>query len=87
MVAHTKRQVIDYIHRLLLIRIKRTGIIQWKCVIRDGHVQLVAPYSVQPTDFVIVDYDTFQDFLPLRTMIHQGVDENWDNLNRINITL
>ncbi len=87
MVAYTKRQVIDHIYRLLAIQLKRTGSIQARCVIRDSQIRLIARRRARPTDLIIVDYITNPDCLPLRTVIHQGVDENWDALNGVNITL
>lgn len=85
MIAYTKRQVVDYIHRLLAIQLKRTGSIQARCVIRDSQIRLIARRRARPTDLIIVDYITNPDCLPLRTVIHQGVDENWDALNGVDI--
>ncbi len=87
MAACTKRQVIDHIHRLLVIQLKRTGEMQWKCVVRDGQIRLIAPRSVRSTDYVIVDYIPIPDSLPLRTVIYYGVNENWDALNAVDITI
>lgn len=60
---------------------------QWKCVVRDGQIRLIAPRSVRSTDYVIVDYIMIPDSLPLRTVIHHGVNENWDALNAVDITI
>lgn len=87
MVACTKRQVIDYIHRLLVIQLKRTEPMQRRCVLRDGKIRLIAPRSVRPTDLVIVDNSENKVSLPLRTVIHHGVNENWDVLNAVDITI
>ncbi len=87
MVACTKRQVIDHIHRLLVIQLKRTELMQKRCVLRDGKIRLIAPLSVRPTDLVIVDNTENKVSLPLRTVIHYGVNENWDVLNAVNITI
>ena len=87
MVAYTKRQVIDHIHRLSAIQLERTGSIHARCVIRDGQIRLIAHRRAQPTDLVIIDHVTSPDIVPLRTVIHQGVDENWGTLNGINITI
>ncbi len=87
MVAHTKRQVIDHIHRLLVIQLKRTGLMQRRCVIRDGQIRLIASCCERPTDLVIVDNPENTDSLPLRTVIHHGVNENWDALNAVDITI
>ncbi len=86
MVAYTKRQVIDHIHRLLAIQLKRTGSIRVRCVLRDGQIKLIARRCTQATDIVITDYVVSPDTVPLRTVIHQGVDENWDALNGVDIT-
>ncbi|MHC4584017.1 MAG: hypothetical protein ACYS3N_05775 [Planctomycetota bacterium] len=84
--AYTKRQVIDHIHRLLVIQLKRTEPRQRRCVLRDGQIRLIAPSRLRPTDLVIVDNTENKDFLPLRTVIHHGVNENWDVLNAVDIT-
>lgn len=81
MVAYTKRQVIDHIHRLLALQLKRTGSIRVRCVLRDGQIELTTRRCTQATDIVIVDYIVNPDIVPLRSLIHQGVDENWDVLN------
>jgi len=38
-------------------------------------------------DYVIVDYIPIPDSLPLRTVIYYGVNENWDALNAVDITI
>lgn len=85
--AYTKRQVIDHIHRLSAIQLERTGSIHARCVIRDGQIRLIAHRRAQPSDLVIIDHVTSPDIVPLRTVIHQGVDEHWDAFNGVNITL
>ncbi|MHC4581081.1 MAG: hypothetical protein ACYS14_06455 [Planctomycetota bacterium] len=85
MVAYTKRQVIDHIHLLLARQLKRTGSIRVRCVLRDGHIELVTRGYTQATDVVITDYVMSTDTVPLRTVIHQGVDKNWDALNGVDI--
>lgn len=87
MVTYTKRQVIDHIHRLMVIQFKRTGSMQWKCILRDGQIGLIAPDCVRPMDIVLIDYIANPDCLPLRTLIHEGVDENWDALDAIDMTI
>ena len=87
MVAYTRRQVIDHIHRLSVIQLERTGSIHARCVIRDGQIRLIAHRCAQPADLVIIAHVTSPDIVPLRTVIHQGVDENWNTLNSITITL
>lgn len=86
MVAYTKRQVIDHIHRLLAIQIKKTGSIRAKCVLRNGRVELIPPHCTQATDLVIIDHVSSPDTVPLRTVIHQGVDEHWDALSGLHIS-
>ncbi len=85
MVAYTKRQVIDHIHLLLAIQLKKTGSIRVRCVLRDGQIELITRRWTQATDIVITDYVMSPDTVPLRTVIHQGVDENWDALNGVHI--
>ena len=58
---------------------------QWNCILRGEKIRLIAPYCVLSTDIVIVDYTKKLDTLPLRTLIHQGINENWDALNDVNI--
>ncbi|MHC4564535.1 MAG: hypothetical protein ACYTE3_02145 [Planctomycetota bacterium] len=86
MVAYTKRQVIDLIHLLLAKQIKKTGSIRARCVLRDGRIMLIARQCTLATDLVIIDHVVSPDIVPLRTVIHQGVDEHWDALNGIHIT-
>ncbi|MHC4327300.1 MAG: hypothetical protein ACYSWW_04155 [Planctomycetota bacterium] len=85
MVAYTKRQVIDHIHLLLAIQLKKTGSLAVRCVLRDGQIELIARRWTQATDIVIIDHVMSPDTVPLRTVIHQGVDENWDALHGVHI--
>jgi len=85
MVAYTKRQVIDHIHLLLAIQLKKTGSIRVRCVVRDGQIELITRRWTQATDIVITDYVMNLDTVSLRTVIHQGVDENWDVLEGVHI--
>ncbi len=87
MVACTKRQVIDHIHRLLVIQLKRTGETQWKCVVRDGQIKLILPPFTNPSDIVIVDYFMDPDSLPLKTLIQRSINKNWDTLSTIDIKM
>ncbi len=86
-IAYTKRQVIDHIHRLLVIQLRRTGSIKLRCVLRDGQIRVITRCSERPTDLVIVDNTGNTNSLPLRTVIHYGVDEYWDALNAVDITI
>ncbi len=83
----TKRHIIDDIHHLFAIQFRRTGQMQWNCILRDGEIRLIAPYLVLNTDLVIVDYTKKPDSLPLRTLIHKGINENWDALNAVDIAI
>jgi hypothetical protein len=85
MVAQTKRQIIDHIHLLLARQLKKTGTLQARCVLRDGEIEVIARQCTQATDLVIIDHVISPDIVPLRTVIHQGVDENWDALHGIHI--
>jgi len=80
MVTYTKRQVIDHIHRFLAIRLSATGPLHWTCVLRDGRLKLIAPCRVLPKDIILADYSENLNGLPLRTVIHEGVNRNWDVL-------
>ena len=81
MIACTRRQIIDYIHHLFALQLRRTGQMQWNCILRGEEVRVIAPHCVLSTDLVIVDCTKKPDTLPLRTFIHQGVNENWDVLS------
>ncbi len=81
----TKRQIIDHIHHLFAKQFRNTGQMQWNCVLRGEKIRLISPYCVLSTDLVIVDCTKKLDTLPLRTLIHQGVNENWKFLNDVDI--
>jgi len=87
MVSYTKRQLIDHIHRLTAKQLKQTGSVEARCVLRDGRIELIPYQRTKATDLVIIDHVRSPDTVPLRTVIHKGVDEHWDTLNDLHINV
>lgn len=87
MVAYTKRQVIDHIHWFLATQLNRTGATYWTCVLRDGQLKVVAPCRVRDGDLVLADCTENLNAMPLRTVIHQGVDKHWQALSTANMNI
>lgn len=85
MVTYTKRQLIDHIHLLLAVQIRMAGEINGRCVLRDDRIELIPFDCTRATDLVIIDYVKSPDTVPLRTVIHQGVEEHWDALRTVNL--
>ncbi len=87
MAKYTKRKMVDHIHHLFALQLRRTGQVQLNCILRGEEIRLIDPYCIWSTDLIIVDYTKKPDTLPLRTVIHYGVNENWDVLNAVDITI
>ena len=87
MVLYTRRQVIDHIHQFLMTQLNRSRVTYWTCVLRDGRLKLVAPCRVRAADIVLADYAENPNNMPLRTLIHQSVNKNWDALSMANIKI
>jgi hypothetical protein len=87
MAKYTKRKIFDHIHHLFALQLRRAGQMQLKCILRGVEIRLIVPCCILSTNLIIVDYTKKPDTLPLRTVIHYGVNENWDTLNAVNITI
>ena len=87
MIRYRRKQIIDHIYHPFAVQLRRTEQMQLNCILRGEEIRLIAPYCLLSTDLVIVDYMKKPDTLPLRTVIHNGVNENWDVLNAVGITI
>jgi hypothetical protein len=87
MAAYTKRQIIDHVHWFLVSQLNRTGATYWTCVLRNGQLKLVAPRRVRTADIILADWDETPNGVPLRTVIHYGVNRNWDALRAAHIKI
>ncbi len=72
--------MVDHIHNLFVVRPEMSGILRLVCLLKIRELKVVLSPFINPSDLVIVGYIMKPDFLPLRTVIHCDMNENWDAL-------
>ncbi len=87
MAQYTKNTMVDHIQHLFALRPEMSGLLRLVCVLRGRELKVILPPFTNPSDLVIVDYFMEPDSLPLRTLIHRGINKNWDTLSTIDIKM